>query len=148
MRINVFVGDEGGDGHDKSDNITIESNISSKDLDKAYKKASKKLGFDFWNVVAVEYEDSEIPIAMLQTLRNNGYPGTFENEEYYHKLIAKPKDKRSSWEKKDPKGPSINMDEYIDIVLFICKLGDPKFEYEIVHDDNDYWHIGGYGLFN
>ncbi len=146
MRINIFVGDEGGDGHDKEEHITIESNLSKKDLDKAYKNGSKKLGFDFWNVVAVEYEDSDFPIDMLQKLRDSGYSNTFENEEDYHKLIAKPKNKRMTWERENPKGPSINMDEYIDVVLFICKLGNSEFEYEIINDDNDYWHIGGYGL--
>lgn len=148
MRINVCVGDESTDGHEINENIVIESNISSKALDKAYEKGSKKLGFDFWSVVAIEHEDSEIPISMLESLRDNGYQGTFEEEDFYREQIAKPKNKRESWfSKEKSKGPSINMNEYIDVVLFICKLGNPKFEYEIIQDDNEYWHIGGYGLF-
>jgi hypothetical protein len=145
MKINIAVGDEGGDGHEKNEQVTIESNLTKKELEKTYKKSSKILGFDFCKIAATDYENSEVPIKYFQALRDSGYQGVIEAEEDYNILIAKPKDKRERWER-NLKGPSVTMDEYIDIFLFICKLGDPQLKYKIVHDDNDYLHIGGYGL--
>jgi hypothetical protein len=146
MKINIFVGDRSGDGHDKQMHLTFESNFSKEQMNEAFDKGSKILGFDFTNEVATDYEDSQIPIEMWQKIKDAGYSNHIDDEEYYNKLIAKPKSERAPWERSSPKGPSVNMDEFIDIVLFICKLGDPNFEYEESIDDNN-WHIGGYGLF-
>lgn len=147
MKINIFVGDHGGDGHDKQRHLTFESNLSKTQMNEAFDKGSQILGFDFTNEVAIEYEDSEIPIEMWNKIKTAGYTCHLDDEESYIKLIAKPKNERAPWERSNPKGPSVNMNEFIDIVLFICKLGNPNFEYEESIDDDD-WHIGGYGLFN
>jgi hypothetical protein len=146
MKINIFVGDRSGDGHDKKMHLTFESNFSKKQMDEAFDKGSAILGFDFTNEVATDYEDSEVPIDMWRKIKEAGYSNHIDDEESYNKLIAKPKSEIAPWERSVPNCPSVNMDEFIDIVLFICKLGAPDFEYEANTDNND-WYIGGYGLF-
>lgn len=129
-KINLCVGDSSGDGHERRDNYLIESNLNKKQMLKSYKKGSKILGFDFMNTVAKDYEDSKLSIEMLTKLRDNGYDGKIFDESYC----------------KNGHGPNLQCGEYVDIVLFVCKLGDPAFKYEYIKEDFS-WDIGGYGLY-
>lgn len=127
--IKLVIGDSGGDGHDHTATFIIESNLSLHGLRNAYEIGSSKLGFDFMSCVADEYEDSTISKKFLTKLEEFGYEHPLSD----HRSEDK---KHLSW------------DDYIDISMFICKLGDKSFEYKIVDDKFPTWEIGGYGLFH
>lgn len=123
--ISLVMGDRSGDGHGKTDTVIIKSNLSKKDLEKAYKKAIKIIGFDLAEV-ASEYEDNYISEKLYLKLKKAGFTedyGESEDEKY-----------------------QIFSEAYADIYLFFIKIGEPKFEYEIVDSSNSI-NIGGYGLF-
>lgn len=136
--IRLIVGDWSDDGHGKTDVIRIKSNLSQKKLAKAYDKGTKKVGYNFMNEVAAEYEDGTISHNQYTRLKELGFDKyEIETSFWYDKKDKTPLDKRTY---------SISPSEYADLLLFICKLGDKSFEYEEVEDDSDSWTIGGYGL--
>ena len=126
--ISIVVGDWSDDGHGKTAHYQIQSNLSHKEISKAYKKGSKKLGFDFSETVASSYDDSEIPAEELVKLREAGWTGEFYD-------VAEPGEPQY-----------LEADTFMEIWLFIAKLGNPLMEYEIPAVDSTL-NIGGYGLF-
>ena len=58
--IELQMGDTSCDGHCLKEIKILKSNLSTKQIRKAYQDATNILGFDFINVVAVDYEDSAI----------------------------------------------------------------------------------------
>lgn len=129
-KINLTIGDYSGDGHDKSDKYLIESNLSLSELKQAYEIGTEKVGFDFYRTVAEAYEDNYISIEQLSILKNLGFGDLFD--EPYCKGSEKIR---------------LEAEEYVNIFLFICKLGNEQFEHEFISDNSDNWNIGGYGLF-
>lgn len=128
MLINLSCGDESGDGHDKSQTVTIEilSNHNINDLITAYELGSKKLGFDFTNEVCEEYEDSKILPEYLDKLLSLGFVRDKDMDEDYGIC-------------------ELNTEEYLRIYLFIVELGNPDIKTKFYVIPTIY--IGGYGLF-
>lgn len=122
--VNLIVGDWSDDGHGKTETYAIESNIERNEITHAYNKALKqnpKLN-DF-EQLCEGYEDSSIPEEFLDELKRLGYQAP-------------------AWMEKELR---ISRDEFVDIYLFIVKVGNPAFEYSKVRANEI--NIGGYGLF-
>ncbi|MBL6991799.1 MAG: hypothetical protein ISR65_18600 [Bacteriovoracaceae bacterium] len=131
--IELQMGDTSCDGHCLKEIKILKSNLSTKQIRKAYQDATNILGFDFINVVAVDYEDSTIKRNMLKKLKDHGITVNIEDLEY-----VGPTD-----------DPGINPEEYLELYVQIIKLGNPDFQYKLT---NPSWEntidIGGYGLFS
>lgn len=125
MKIKLVVGDWSKDGHEKSEDIYIESNLSIKDLTKAYKKGVSIVGLDVQSEVAANYQDSNISKKDLDKLINAGLEIELDED-----------------------GDEFYLDEnsYSEIWLFVAKLGNPAFEYSFLEAEEQL-NIGGYGLF-
>ncbi len=126
-RIDLYLGDCSNDGHGKTEIYKIESNLSLKDLQKAYRKGSKILGFDFITSVATDNEDNNLSKKRLEKLVSFGY--------------VKPKGYKNN-------NVELDTDSYSDIILFICSLGNDLFCYNLYDEDYvEHFFVGGYGLF-
>jgi hypothetical protein len=127
-RINLILGDPSGDGHGKSQTVVINSSLSKHELLAPYQAGTKLVGFDFINEVCKEYEDCRLEREYKTKLLELGffdfYEDGLEEDTCY-----------------------LDQELFVQIFLFICKLGDTLFEYQIV-ESNSYINIGGYGLFH
>ena len=136
--ISLVIGDWSGDGHSQSNTIVIKSNLDKKAIEKAYKKGTKKLGFDFIKDIAADYADQNLSKERLDVLLKHG-------------LKTKDLDLDFDLKRKEyEEGPGVNIwhDDYVEIYLFIVKLGNEEFKYELLEGDvNPTIHIGGYGLY-
>jgi phosphopantothenoylcysteine synthetase/decarboxylase len=130
------MGDWSSDGHGKTDNLVIKSNLTVAEINEAYKRGTKIVGFDFCDEVAKEYEDRRLSNEHMKLLVAQGYDEkSVERVEYDN-------------DDDDYDGDySLWTDSYPDIWLFIVKLGNPNFKYEEVVDSAQRINIGGYGLF-
>ena len=136
--ISLVMGDWSHDGHSKSDTYNVSSNLDKRAMKIAYKKASKKLGFDLTEDVAQDYEDHYLVKNKLDILVKHGLETKKLNLDYDLK--------RKNFEEDDP--ISLYHDDFLKIYLFIVRLGDPEFRYELLDDDvSPTIHIGGYGLY-
>jgi hypothetical protein len=126
-RIDLILGDPSGDGHGKSQTVVINSSLSRGELLAAYQVGRFIVGFDFINEVCKEYEDCRMKREYKTKLLELGffdfYEDGLEEDTCY-----------------------LDQELFAQIFLFICKLGDTLFEYQIV-ESNSYINIGGYGLF-
>lgn len=127
--INLVVGDWSHDGHSKTETVTILSNLDKKALEKAYKKGSKKVGFDLETDVCADYEDMSMSEDISEKLKAAG---------------IKPHD----YVEEDEAGLSFsyNHEAFATLWLDIARLGNPDLKYEITADNNTTINIGGYGL--
>lgn len=132
-RVELSVGDWSRDGHNISESLFIMSNLTGKQMEKAYKKGVKVCGLDVEASVAAEYEDSVLREEDFEKLKAAGFP--FE----------------AKWEmdlRKTFEEIYLDEDMFCDLYLFVVKLGDPKFEHEYIKTDyNNIVRVGGYGLF-
>ncbi len=136
--ISLVIGDWSGDGHDKRETINIKSSLDKKAMEKAYKKGAKKLGFDFCKDVCAEYEDNKIPSEKLDALVKLGLETKGMGLEYDLKRMKKDKDV----------GIGLWHDDFVEIYLFLIKLGNEEFTFEYLDvDTNPTINIGGYGMF-
>ncbi len=126
--IRLKYGDCSGDGHKITDTTLIRSNKTTTDLSKAYRKGSEIVGFDFKETVAKEYEENDLPEDKANILQNYGIDlsGFDSYTEDLDDLTLMP-------------------EEYVELYLKICQLGDPDFLYEYTRMNEI--NIGGYGLF-
>lgn len=125
---NLVLGDWSGDGHDKSDVETISSNLTTEQIESAYKKGSKKLGFDLIEEVACDYEDSSLPEDIVAMLNVAGFKVEHEVGTFDGKL------------------DNLCTDSFLSIFLFVVRIGNPAFMCKPVHTQTI--NIGGYGLYD
>ncbi|MEZ4814282.1 MAG: hypothetical protein R3A80_03630 [Bdellovibrionota bacterium] len=131
--IELSMGDWSCDGHCIEKTRNICSNLTPENIKTAYKAATDKVGFDFINDVADEYEDNALMADKLKTLRENNIAmWTFEDEEYLE-------------EGEELELVSLDQDSYSQIYLELVKLGNAEFKYETLQGKS--MNIGGYGLF-
>jgi len=126
-RIDLILGDPSGDGHGKSQTVVINSSLSKHELLAPYQAGTKLVGFDFINEVCEQHEDCRMKREYKTKLLELGFPDFYEDGF-------------------DQDTCYIDQELFAQIFLFICKLGDTLFEYQIV-ESNSYINIGGYGLF-
>lgn len=130
--IEMVTGDWSADGHSRTDTITIKSNLSSDNIKKAYDKGCGVIGFDLINTYCEDYEDSQLPENVYQTLKKSGFKkwdGSYEEPT------------------EDEEGKYfVSYCEWPLLYLHIAKLGNKKLKYKVVEGNT--LHIGGYGLFH
>ena len=136
----LVVGDWSGDGHDKKDMTVIRSNLDSKQIMKAYKKASEKLGFNLIDDVCADYEDRTLYRDQLKALVENGMNLDVLGFEYDIK------EAQECLDDEDSEGISLWGESYRNVFLAIVKMGDNSFEWEESRGDS--LNIGGYGCFD
>lgn len=131
--VDLVVGDWSQDGHCKTTTVTILSTHSRRALDEAYKLGVRVTGVDLTADVAQEYEDNIIPAAALEKLEAHGLDrkkvfddGGYGDDENRYDL----------WP-----------DSFVDIWLFIAKVGDPDLRYRRTQKPAAI-RIGGYGLYH
>lgn len=123
--ITLTVGDWSDDGHGKTDTFLIKTKHNTKELNDAFKEGTRKIGFDLLKECD-EYEKNELSEKAESCLKKAGYYGNNAPEE-----------------------GGAYPEEYIEIYLFICKLGDPDFKYKLIKpEEGNYVNIGGYGLYD
>lgn len=143
--ISLVLGDWSGDGHSKTDTIVIMSSLNKKDVEKAYKNGTKKLGFDFINEVCEEYEDRLLPKDKLELLMKSG----FKASDFGYKSKYELKELKDALEDECSPGLGLWIDTFPKIYLFIVKLGNEDFKYRILEGaENPSINIGGYGLYD
>ena len=126
-RIKVVCGDWSNDGHGMTESITIKSSLTKDQLESSYINGSRILGLDFRKTVAKNWEDNIMSQEQMDLLhKQNIY---VEVDDYYGKDGYY----------------ALTSEDYIEIILKICELGNLGFEYEKIKSDE--FHIGGYGLF-
>lgn len=136
--INLVVGDWSHDGHGLTKTITISSNLTTKEVESAYKKASKKIDIDLYENVCHRYQDYILLLKDWEKLSNAGMTlDLFQDENYEAEKAANDK----------MRGFCICPKDFAAIYCFMVKLGNPKFEYIIVPENNNTIYVGGYGLF-
>lgn len=146
--ITFVVGDWSADGHGMTDKIAFQSNLSSHKIEEAYKAGSKKLGFDFIEDVACDYEDGRIHWDELSTLRKAGFTQELDDEttkEEAQQIKEKWENDHPHVKCRDYAGASLDPETYINIYQFIVKLGNPKASFKKLKKQT--LEIGGYGLF-
>ena len=123
--------------------VKIKSNIDYNNLVIAYAEGTKQIGFDLIKSVACNKYDSVLMPEFLKKIRRHGYSNNILDEQV---LIAQ-KNRGIVYDDESLYQVEILSDEYLDIFLFICKLGNKLFHYEIIEDKNANFYIGGKGFF-
>ncbi len=123
--INIMTGDWSDDGHGQTDTTIIKTNFEKDQIDEAYKQGVLIVGVDLKRNIACEYEDDLINKEDIAKLKLHGIEIDFEAY--------------------DDVGMRMDTDDFTEIFLKVCQLGNPQFRYEIVFVPQV--HIGGYGLF-
>ena len=142
--ISLVLGDESGDGHQKTENFNILSNLDKNDLLKAYKAATEKLGFNFIDEICEEYENRLCPKENLDILIKHG----LKIDDLGLTVKYDLKEATDAFENDDSNGYSFWTESYVNVFLFIVKLGNKDFQIKILKGDlNPTINIGGYGLF-
>ncbi len=129
--INLVVGDWSHDGHSMTEQATIKCNLEKKDLEKAYEKGSKKVGFDLTEEVCADYEDMSMPAEIVEKLKAAGIDAL----EYAEKD-----------EDEEDLSFAYNWEAFVELWLRIARLGNPELKYEMSSSESPNINIGGYGL--
>lgn len=128
----IKIGDSYGDGHGKHDSFLVKSSKPIKEVQKAYKKSTKKLP-SCLNPTAFmdEFEDGSLPKTTYQEALRLGY-------NFYKGFVGEP----------DLDYPDINPSLFCEYVLWYIKQSDPELELSI--DNPPVLDTGGsigYGLY-
>lgn len=141
--ITLVAGDWSHDGHGMTDNIFIKSNLTHKQIEKAYKAGAKKIGIDLVEDVCEEYEDTRLPEDLFMKLEETG----FDVQSLHPYLDTKWSEEELEDIRSGQEDVHLYGDKFAEIYLHFCKIGNPDFQYEIVSDSAPRIHIGGYGCF-
>ena len=126
MKIELLLGDPEDDGHGGVEGVLLDVNVSKKQLVDAYKKGAEKLGYDFEVKAASEYGKRRLDKYVFDELKDLGWTV--------------------------PRGfaltRQLDVETYVDIWLFLAKLGCPKLVVKKpVAREPEELYIGGYALF-
>lgn len=125
MIIELVAGDWSHDGHGRTGSFMIDSNLNLEEIEKAYKKATKMLGFDFCNEACTGYEENYLREDHIEAMEKCGLEVIYDYEEEDRKYVFS--------------------EEFVQMYLDIIKLGNESFRYSFVTGITK--RIGGYGLF-
>lgn len=129
-QITLTLGDWSCDGHGRAEKHTIKSNIPKPELETAYAEGVKRTGVDLTKSIAREFDNNLFPQVAIDKLSLFGFdPNDF--------LMFDDYDGVEHW--------YIDSEGFVDLWLFIAKIGNPDLEYILYKTDNI--NIGGYGLF-
>ncbi len=130
MIIEFEIGDQSGDGHSQSDTYTFDCKhedggvISIEDIKYSYKIGSQIIGFDLVEDCCDFYEEHKLSEEEMDKLVSMGYT---------HEDIDEMREE------------CIMSEHWMDIYMFICKLGYEGLIFTPTHQKH--LNIGGYGLF-
>ena len=124
----LMVGDHSNDGHGEHDSYRISCNLDAVQLQKAYKKGTKILGFSI-EKLCESANQCDVKVKHLRRMIELGLP-EWEFPE----------------EDEDDSKVEIYPESYVDLWLFTAKLGDTSLEYEQQARLLSL-PIGGYGLY-
>jgi len=127
--IVLVLGDWSHDGHSKSSIITIRSNLTKSEIEKAYEAGSKEVGFSFTADVCSS-DNNLITQEQIELL---------ENADIDTSDILPPQ----AW----TEGSSVDEECFFDIYMEIVELGNPELEWERIYHEENHIRIDGYGLF-
>jgi hypothetical protein len=161
--IQLIVGDYSLDGHERTKTFMIKTNLTTKQLATAYKVGSEKIGFDFINICCRDYEDRTISKKVHDAFFEQGFVSFAEkNCKQKYQVVntdflestdydeendqVDPFDMPKNDKETKPKEKKylIWSDVYTDLYLFVCWLGNQKFQFQLIEGDRV--PIGGYGL--
>jgi hypothetical protein len=129
--ITLIAGDWSHDGHNATQTYNISSNLTQKEIEKAYKKGVKKIGVNLTEDVCADYEMRHIQKEDWDKFITSGFV--------------------HGWNKKqlnsytDEFGIELACEEFLKLYLHTVYCGNNNFEYTILKDNSSI-HIGGYGL--
>lgn len=141
-KMEFSLGDPSCDGHRYYETIYIRSNYSADDISKIYQEACEKLGFNYVEVAASEYEDRTLDAKYVSILIEKGVI----DKDYIS--IVKEEDSDYYGDK-----GQIFFDEndnFTELFFDIIKWAKPDFEWEYVpYEGTILWTLqgAGYGLF-
>lgn len=141
-KVALETGDWSRDGHNQSEVVTIQSNLTQTELVAAYKKGAKKLKVDLIKNVCKEYDDHTMPRDLYNKILELAAPELVPN---YKESVSETD--YDDEELEDSKTVWVSSDEWPHLILLVVSIGDPNFYYEEVMPDST-WHVGGYGLFD
>lgn len=150
--ITLQAGDWSCDGHGLTETWVIESNLSRKELEAAYKKGKKVMDVDLVEDVCEEYEDDKISIDLIKKLNETGFDinklhpivkGKLSIDEE-GEIVGKPELDEFDI---NHAGISIGSENFKDIYLHFCKVGNANFKFKELSSREEVVQIGGYGLF-
>ena len=127
MLLALLIGDYCGDGHGKHEKYIYESNLDSTAIEEAYTRGSTLIGFDLVKEVAREHDNRNLTPEQREIILRLGVDLEYTEEDL-------------GWDT-----PYIMDEEWPEVYLAICKLGNPNLIIEKAHVD--YVDTGGYGLF-
>lgn len=134
--ITLLLGDPSEDGHGKTCEFNYEFNKSKEAIFAAYKEGVKKIGFDFINEVAIEYDDTSLGEDYFRKLKEAGFDCSY----FYNNGHMDNHDEGDT-----EYVNYLNEEDYVSIFLFFVKVGDPSITYTDLNCA--VMDIGGYGLF-
>lgn len=129
--INLIVGDWSDDGHGRTSSFTIEANMPLYEVENSYKMGVLKTGLDLTEDVACDYQDPRIRPEQLQKLQRHGFK--FEDDNF----DVEP----------DKNGVYLSPEMFVEMYLFLARLGEPGLTVKHVSSNHSTIHVGGYGLF-
>lgn len=121
-KLKLIVGDWNFDGHGRTQEFIIESNISIYDLRLAYIAGEEIIGVDFSKIFS-NHDQNFMPKSLEEKLSKYIDLSIFDLDQ------------------------NIDPEEYIHIWLQIAKIGRPDFEYNHIVYNIPEMEVGGYGLF-
>ena len=133
--IEFSVGDQSGDGHEKSSSYFAKASGNKEAIEAAYKRGCEKVGWDLRKTVCIDYEEGYIPREKLARLRELGYVGEVWEERCFLE------DQKCYWSRED--AWSLAADEFVAAWVFFVELGGEKIEFL----QAEHIHTGGYGCF-
>lgn len=160
--IELVVGDWSHDGHCQTDTVVISSNLSKKDIVKAYGLGVQISGVNL-EKIASDYEDGYLTAKDAQKLIAIGLnPDDYHEDTVgyqIHKIdcfAAKDitahcsclsRHKECGWD--DHRAyVGMNPEGFVQLYLDLVRLGNPTFKYKItIKDYSNRINVGGYGLF-
>lgn len=149
MKIKLIVGDWSGDGHERTEDFLIESNLSQDQIAQAIIQTENLFEFTFSDFCS-EYEDNTIHSCILdkfieaQIIDKDFLDDLFCDEDYDHECHhceTKDEDECVLYYEFTPEA-------FVELYLRLAKYSIPAFEYIYLDDRVPTIEIGGYGLFN
>ncbi|MGL4632620.1 MAG: hypothetical protein ACRCVT_15560 [Leadbetterella sp.] len=138
--IIVELGDSSGDGHDKTYQFVIDSNLSQTEINEAYTKATNIIGFDLRRDAATECEDDTLIRKHYLMLQKAGLDLSELETEFNP-------DNSNSDITDESVVVYLDFDQYFNLYMQIVKLGNSDFTFTQIPKSTMYIDIGGYGLF-
>lgn len=132
----LVIGDWSHDGHEKTADFLVKTNLSMDALAQAYVAGCAKLGIKLHEFVE-DYQAYEVPRSVIATLTG----GVKAEEDLLTGDLLEQLDA-------DPDAlVGLSVDDYAILWLLVARAGRPELVWEEQHVDTPVINIGGYGLF-